>query len=222
MDGYVSEQEQVEQIKKWWAENGRTVMISAILGFGVFFGGRAWLDHKAGLAEQASLTYAEVLQAVEQRQPENVEQKVQALLAEGSSGEYAVMGSLLLAQQKMDQGDTAGAKAHLQWVLNNTTQDGLKTLARLRLARLLTAEGALDEALTQLGAGDNGTYAALFAELRGDILLAKHDRQGAHEAYGQALETASGANKRWLQMKYDDLNESATTAKPAAPAAAEG
>lgn len=220
MDGYVSEEEQVEQIKKWWADNGRSVITGLVIALAVFFGTRYWLDRKAGITEQASMIYAEVVAAANQRQPEGVEQKVQQLLALDASGEYAGLASLLLAQQKLAAGDPAGAKAHLQWVMQYAGQDGLKTLARLRLARVLLAEGSLDEAQAQLVNEGSGSFAALFEELRGDILLAKKDVKGARAAYAKALESAAG-NKRWLQMKYDDLT-AAGTAAPAAPAAAEG
>lgn len=220
MDGYVSEEQQVEQIKKWWAKNGRSVLTGAAIGLAVFFGGRYWLDRQAAMTETASAIYAEVLNAAEQGKIETIETRVQQLLALNAEGEYGALGSLVLAGRKVQAGDLDGATAHLRWVIGNSAQPGLKTLARLRLARVLLAQGKADEAEAQLVNEGQGAFSALFEEMRGDILWAKQDYAGARKAYGRALAT-SGGNKRWLQMKYDDLAP-LTADKSGADADAEG
>ena len=209
MDGYVSEEQQVEQIKKWWARNGRGVMSGVAIGLAVFFGGRYWLDRQAAQTETASVLYAGVLNAVREGDAGVADRGVRQLLELNADGEYASLGSLLLARLKADQGDLDGAQAHLQWVVQNSSQQGLKTLARLRLARILLAQGRTDEAEAQLVNEGQGGFSALFDELRGDILLARQDFDGARKAYARALEATEG-KQRWLRMKHDDLTPPGT------------
>ncbi|MEM4811074.1 MAG: tetratricopeptide repeat protein, partial [Thermofilum sp.] len=75
--------------------------------------------------------------------------------------------------------------------------------------------GKLDDALKTLD-GIEPAYAALVAELRGDIRLAQGDRAAAYAAYQDAVSRQtpeSIAAKAGLQRKLDDLADVA----PAAP-----
>ena len=38
MSSYLSEEEQVEALKKWWKDNGTSVIAGVVLGFGIIFG----------------------------------------------------------------------------------------------------------------------------------------------------------------------------------------
>ena len=45
MDTYRTEEEQVEAIRHWWDENGRSIIISIVLALAAGFGWQAWKDH---------------------------------------------------------------------------------------------------------------------------------------------------------------------------------
>ena len=42
MDHYVSESEQVEQIKRWWKDNGRALVFGLVVGLGGLAAYRYW------------------------------------------------------------------------------------------------------------------------------------------------------------------------------------
>ena len=71
-------------------------------------------------------------------------------------------------------------------------------IARLRLARVLSAQGKHDEALTTLKVEEAGDFAPRFADARGDVLLAKGDRDGALREYQAARASASDKTKEGL------------------------
>jgi predicted negative regulator of RcsB-dependent stress response len=83
-------------------------------------------------------------------------------------------------------------------------------LAHLRLAQVLWQQNKPDDALKQLDA-DAGTYAPLYAELRGDIKLSQGDRTAARGAYQQALQSlgTDAVGRDGLQRKLDDLADAA-------------
>jgi len=121
---------------------------------------------------------------------------------------YAVDGALKMAQAAFDDGKLDDASARLQWAEQNAKDDAVRSLVKLRLARVLWQQARPDDAL-QLLDNPEPSYAPLFAELRGDILLAKGDRNGARNAYADALKTlaADSPARDGLQYKFDDLAE---------------
>ena len=71
-----------------------------------------------------------------------------------------------------------------------TRDPQLALLARLRLARVQVDAGKADDALKTLSV-EAGAFDPRYAEVRGDALLAKGDRNGALEQYRTAR--AAGA-----------------------------
>ncbi|MDH5210243.1 MAG: tetratricopeptide repeat protein, partial [Betaproteobacteria bacterium] len=104
-----------------------------------------------------------------------------------------------------ERGEPKSAKAQLQWVLERSSSEDFRNLARLRLAALLLDERAFDEALALLEEKPLDTYAAQVAALRGDLLVAKDRPAEARTAYQLALEKASGAFRESVQMRLDAL-----------------
>ena len=57
MDVYTSEDEQVEALKKWWKENGKSVIGGVIIGAGLLFGGRAYIEQGKWQVDIAGTLY---------------------------------------------------------------------------------------------------------------------------------------------------------------------
>ena len=73
----------------------------------------------------------------------------------------------------------------------------------VRIVLETAAEGDLDAA-SKMASVEEGGFAGEFAELRGDIAVAKQELQDAREAYNLAL-SLTVSNPEMLQMKLDDL-----------------
>lgn len=198
MDGLISEQEQVEEIKKWLREYSGPLIGGIAIGLAVLFGWRVWTGHQQTTAEQASAAYTQVINAVTAGQLAVAVPKGDALISRYGNTTYAGLSALLLARIKAEQGDLVAARAHLEWAIKNVRQPELKDLAKLRLARLLVADNKPDEALKQLDGIAPHRYVALAAELRGDAYHAQGDKEKARTAYQQAL-TALDKNEASLQ-----------------------
>ena len=130
------------------------------------------------------------------------------------------MAALTSARMQFDAGDLKTARAQLQWVAEKARDKDLRDLGRLRLAHVLFDDKALDEALKLLGEEPVPAFAARFAELKGDILLAQGKQAEARAAYKEALakqdaiEKAAGSQtgretqyRDLLQIKLDSLGE---------------
>jgi predicted negative regulator of RcsB-dependent stress response len=206
VDGYVSDQEQVENLKRWWKANGKSVMTGIIIGLAVVSGGRWWLAHQESQSALASQQYEQVLQAVQEGKKDVAIQQGGMLLESYPNSNYSALAALMLARLKIDQNDLDGARFYFQWVVDHASDAPLKDVARLRLARVLLAKGDQAGALQAVEAVNAKTFTASTQELKGDILLAQGKRAEARAAYQAALAAEnSGADQSRLQMKLADV-----------------
>jgi predicted negative regulator of RcsB-dependent stress response len=79
---------------------------------------------------------------------------------------------------------------------------------------VLLAQGKHDEAL-KIIPSDSGSFKSAFDEVKGDIYLAKGDKEAAKLAYSQALLALplDSNNNALLQMKLDDFGQATTFAE---------
>lgn len=204
MTAYQTEEEQIEALKKWWQENGKAAVAGVVLGVGGILGWQAWNQHQHNIAVQASAKYQQLNQAVNQGAVESAAKQAELLATEHKDTPYAIFAALDLARLQVSQGNIAAAKQQLQWVLDSSSEQGMQQIARLRLARLLLSEGELDAAQQLIDAAATDDFTGEFAQLRGDIAMAKDDHEAARKAYEQALAGNVG-NSELVQMKLDDL-----------------
>lgn len=206
MSSYETDEEQLEAIKKWWAENGRAVIAGIVLGLGAIFGWRAWVSHEQGRAEAASVLYEEVMTALATSDAAKVQESGNRLMQEYDDTPYAEMAALARAKASVAAGDLQAAEQSLQWAVDHATQPDLGRIARLRLARVQYANNKLDAALASLGGHFPESYSALVEELRGDILADKGDIAAARTAYQKALQDPRAVvDRAVLEMKLNDL-----------------
>lgn len=216
METYDSEQEQVEAIKKWWKENGRSVIAGLIIGLGGMAGWKSWVAYQETQAVSASTAYDQLVQIIDSKRHEEAKQHGDRLLQEYTSSAYAGLSSMLLAKVALEQGDTEDARQYLQWVADHANFPELKHIATLRLARLLLQNAKTDAALDLLADQSPIGFEAAYAEIRGDVHVKKGNISAARAAYTHALSSLSVAstNRKLLQMKLDDLG---TPAAPPTP-----
>ncbi|MFO1422955.1 MAG: tetratricopeptide repeat protein [Candidatus Competibacteraceae bacterium] len=216
MEQYTDD-ERVEDLKKWWKENGVSIFIGIALGVIAIFGWRYWVSHRDAQAEIASGAYDAFVAAVEKPDAGLARQMGQTLIADFPKSPYAALAALRLAKLALAGGDNATASQQLEWVIGNARSDELRDIARLRLARVRLAAGQTAEAEKLLESMATAGLNAEREELKGDLHLAGNHPDKARTAYAAAL-AMSGGN-RLLQLKLDNLAVATPgTVVPAPPA----
>ncbi len=207
-----TEEEQVQAIKDWWKKNGSSLLIGIGAALAIVFGWQAWQNHQAQQRAEAANQFANLLNAFSGEQGESDTDTMafvaETLREEHSDSAYAIYGNLVMARQQLaEQNDPAAAVESLSWALDMAADDkALSLVVRNRLARAQVAAGNHDDALATLdGAGEADAFNAIFSELRGDILLAKGDQDGAREAYLTAREQNQQGRSGVLDLKLSDL-----------------
>lgn len=207
MSSFETEDEQVEDLKRWWKENGKAVIVGVVLGFSAILGTRMYLNHLETQRYEASIAY-EGMNMARQQQPEVMFTRGEQIVEKYPDTPYAAMASLALAKFHVDKGELAAARNRLQWVIEHESQPDIVHVARQNLARVLLAEGQADQALALLTDIEMEAYMPVYQELRGDIYVSKQQPKLARTAYEAALEMLDANDDRQiLLMKLDDLGD---------------
>lgn len=201
MDNYTDE-ELVETIKKWWKDNGSSIIAGIAIGLVVIFGWRYWTSHRLEQAEAASLRYEVVQQNLERNNAAEARQQAQELFDDYAGSPYAALAALQLADVAVSENQLPAAVEQLQWLIDQAEMAPIRDIARLRLARVLISQDQLDAAENQLAAVENTDFNAELEELRGDLYLAKEQPEQARTAYQAAI---SAGGDSFLQLKLADL-----------------
>lgn len=200
----IEEEQEINQLKEWWKENGKTIIVAFILGVGGMLGWRYWQTHQANQIAEASAGYDALIYSAEQ---DSTVQK--AKLAEfvqaNSKTSYAVFALFDEAKNAVAKQDFVSAESALQQVLTQSQDDLLTSLAALRLSAVQFQLGQLDSALSTLAQVKSTGFNARKALLTGDIQLAKGDTATAKNSFEQVLQTGSPLEQQAAQMKLNNL-----------------
>lgn len=227
----LSEEEQWEALKRWLRTNGPSIAIMVVLMLLGWFGWQWWQGRKESEGLAAAVTYEKILQTFDQNQQAEALALIEALRGEYPESPYVSASDLVAARVFVLSNQLDKAVERLERVAREATDQNLRPIATLRLARVMSSQGKYDEALARLGTASMGVHEEARLEARGDILLAKGDRAGALKEYLAALALLPAADaedappvRELLELKIRDLGGTPPVAKPAvespAPAAA--
>ncbi|HSC23205.1 MAG TPA: tetratricopeptide repeat protein [Casimicrobiaceae bacterium] len=216
----LEEQDQIDDLKAWWERYGGTVAVALVLGLLVVAGIQGWRWYAGHRAESASVLYSAVSEAIRTKEPAKAKDAIAALTGHYASTAYAPRAELLYAKMLYDGGDRNGAKAQLQWVVDHAAQEELQAIGRYRLAQVQIDEKQYDGALATLDAKHPAAFDGLFADLRGDALVAAGRPADARAAYENALAKLDpkSAYRNYVQVKHDSLAQAPKVAEASAPA----
>ena len=209
-----TEEEQVDALKRWWQENGKTLLLTLAVALALVFGWRTWQDRQAAEAANASALYQNLVQAVSlslrgesaDAQVATAEHLAGSLKSDHEDSAYASLAALLMARVAVEQGQLDEALAQLEWVLSHEPADAQRIVATLRKARIMGEQGQGSEALALLDTLEPGSFEASYQELRGDLLLSGGKTTEARDAYRLAAQAAETAGVRpLLTMKLENL-----------------
>jgi predicted negative regulator of RcsB-dependent stress response len=209
-----TEEEQVEAIKNWWNENGKSLIITIVVVLGGYFGWNGYQDNLRTEGEAASSIYQQLVNKstkplAEQTDADKAEMEAVAaqLKTEFPGTLYAQFSALYLAKFAIESNNFEGAAVELQALVDAGDKSPVTYLAQVRLARVFIQLEKLDEALALVSVIPEPSFAVQYEETKGDVLFAKGDLAAALMSYQTARTsaTALGINTQVLSRKIDDL-----------------
>lgn len=207
MSVYMTEEEQLEVIKKWWKRYGTmiTIIISIVLLIIAGYRYMNWHDDK--IKQQASIAYENMMIAFSNQNIKSVRSYANELINDYKHTVYADVAHMTLAKIYVGKNKLGKARDELQAVVSESKMNPLRQIAKIRIARLLAAEKAYTNALNELSVVEDNAYLPVINELKGDIYSAKGQYQDAIKSYRLAIDEVrtNGMGNLFLEMKTNEL-----------------
>lgn len=215
----LEEQEQLDQLKHFWNRYGNAITWVLIVIFGGFAAWNGYQYWQRTQAAQASALYDELDRAVQAKDLEKTQRVFDDIRSKFGRTSYAAQGGLLAAQTLFEKGKAEEAKAALNWVADQSGDEGLQAVARLRVAALQLDAKAYDEAMKTLSASFPAEFDALVADRKGDVLEAQGKTDEAVAQYQIAYKKLDDRSeyRRMVEVKLNALG--VNPREPAATAA---
>jgi predicted negative regulator of RcsB-dependent stress response len=204
---YLTDDEQLDEVKRLVKEYGPVLVIGALLGVGGFFGFRYYRSYQDDQGLKAAGRFSQMTLSLQTSDNAKAREIAAGLIKDFPNSPYADQAQLALARVAVDEGHDDQAVGPLTGVMNGSKDSELKHIARLRLARVLIDQGKPEDAIKLLGEGTPGTFAARYHEVRADALIAKKDVPAAVTEYKAALSAAEdgGVDSALIEMRLADL-----------------
>ncbi|MBA2648483.1 MAG: tetratricopeptide repeat protein [Legionella sp.] len=207
MSVYMTEEEQLEAIKKWWQRYGNivTVCISIVLlGVAAY---RYYNWHHDKLRQQASTTYERMMNEFSNSNIKLVRSYADDLIKNYDHTVYADAAHMTLAKIFITKDKLENARDELEAVASKSSMSSLKQIAKIRIARILANNESYKDALKELSQIDDETFLPVINELKGDIYGAQGQYKEAIGAYRLAMNEVKikGMGNLFLEMKTNEV-----------------
>lgn len=198
-----TEEQQFEDAKNWFKENGTPILVAIILACAASFGWNFWKNHQLETAQKTSAAYQSVMESYLQNPSKN-QPLIEKFIEDNKGSSYATFAQLETAKQAVENGDFSAAKVALQSALTHSDST-LQSVARFRLAQVDYQLKSYDEALANLAQIQDKAWELRKQILTGDILAAKGDIPAAKVAYEQAKANATPQEQTLIDVRLNNL-----------------
>ncbi len=203
----LEEQEQLDQLKHFWKQYGNAITWLLIVVLGVFASWNFYNYWQRNQATQAAGLYDEVERVSKAADTTQLERVFLDMKERFPGSIYAHQAGLLVAKQQFESGNVDGAKSALTWVSEKSPDSGLQSIARLRLAAVLSESKDYTGAIKLVEGTFPAAFEALAADRRGDILILQDKREDAIAAFNKAFKLFEERSdyRRLVEIKLNAL-----------------
>ena len=205
----LTEEQQIEQLKDWWKDNGTPIMVGAVLALSGFFGWKYVSEKEIAYQHSASTLFVTVTDALDKSDKTKVGENALAVKTQYPDTSYAVLSAFHLAKLAVEEKDLDKAVEELDWVLENHASSELAPIAKIRLARIYIAQQKAEQALELLSFPNDSGYFEIASLVKGHALKVLGRNAEALEAYRAAQSAGKvTAGHPTLNIIIDELASS--------------
>ena len=197
----LEEQEQLDQIKHFWAQYGNLITWVLIAVFGSMAAWNGWNYWQRSQGAKAAALYEELQRATMGGDAAKIERAFSDMKDGYGSTTYAAQAAMLAGKALYEAKKPDAARAALTWAMNDASDPAYQGLARLRLAGMEFEAKAYDQAYKLLDTAVPKALEPLALDRKADVRLAQGKPDEAKALYQQAWK---GMGER---MEYRQLIE---------------
>lgn len=203
MSHQLSSEEQLEEIKGFFAKRWKIMVAIVVIGLLAFYGWRYWQSYKAEKAIEYSDKYEQLIAELDDTKTDSVNELVS--FAKDNDTVYGVFANLRAAKFYVEVlKDYNGAQTLLADALKKTSSEPIKAIINIRIARLQYQLGQYQESLTSLSHVTNESWGAVINDIRGDVFVKMTRYADAVDAYNVALTSSPTPDlKESIKMKLN-------------------
>jgi predicted negative regulator of RcsB-dependent stress response len=186
----LEEQENLANLKSFWARYGNYIIGVITVALLVYSGMSAWKWYQRDQAADAGKLYETLINSISKNEKDKTYLAAEDLQKKYGGTSYTAMGSLVAAKVAMDSNDASKAQSYLKWTANQASDDSFRALAQLRLLGVLIDQGteaSLKEADQLLKEKAVKGFEPLWIERRGDWYLVQTKIPEARTEYLKAM-----------------------------------
>ena len=206
----LEEQEQIDQIKAFWAKYGNLISWVLIVVLAGYAGWTYWNNTQNSHASQAAGLYGAMETSIEAKDDAKAKTNAADIRKDYGDTVYAQFAALSSARIAIDANNSKEAKAQLQWVIDSKYNDEFVAIARIRLAGILLDDKAYDDAMKLLAADVPAKFQTLVLDRKGDVLAAQNKMDEARAMYKSALDKTDEKNPahNMIEIKLESVGGS--------------
>jgi len=183
-----AEDDDAEKLREWWKKNGSGIIAGIVLGVAGVGGFKGWEMYSESRSLAASDLYQEMLVTQAAGAVDQTQELALRIKDEYSATQYADLALLMLARLAVEKEDRQGAEGYLAEVMNDSGNNAMEHIARLRLAQIALDAGDHRQAEELASVKDRGGFSSEYSEVLGDVYLEQKLWDKARTAYDRALE----------------------------------
>ncbi|MBT6074155.1 MAG: tetratricopeptide repeat protein [Gammaproteobacteria bacterium] len=209
MENNLTDQQQAEIVKKWLKDNGISIVAFIAIGIGGSLGFQSFQGNQLKKSENASRLFSEIEFSVKQQRLSQAQTLLQEMDNNFANTPYQDQSHFAMAKLYMDSLDYDNAIVQLEFLLENSSDNSLKHIARLRISRILIEQSKLTEAMELLMSVNeiSQPYQSNYETIKADIYALQGDIDNAQKSYQKALEMMSPGNFEYdfVKMKASEI-----------------
>lgn len=188
MADYLDDEERAERLKRWWQENGTSLVVGVALAVAAVIGWRIYQGYQQDRADKASELFDAYVAA--RAAGESTVDQLAAIDTDFEGTGYHVFTLIYRADDEVAAEDWEEALALLERAVQVADADALQDIVRYRAAKVLYQMDRLDECEAELEAIRSVGLEAHVADLSGDVFVARGDMDRARVAYQSGIDAA--------------------------------
>ena len=185
----LEEQEQLDQLKHFWKQYGNLITWALIVVLGTFAAWNGYQLWQRNQSVQAAAMFDEIEKVVQGGDAQKIERAFSDMKDRFAKTVHTQQAGLMVAKVSYEGNRVDAAKATLKWLVENASDPGYASIARLRLSALLIEEKNYAEALKLVATGISDEFSALSADRKGDIHVLQGNKPDAIKEYSKAYYT---------------------------------